>query len=231
VLVAEHLGVRYGAAPAVRDVSLSLAPGEVVAILGPNGAGKTSTLRAISGLVAHAGAVTVDGHPVTSAHQARAAGVVHVPQGRGLFRQLTVAQNLALGAYLDRGGREAAVAGARRRIPELDRWLGRRVASLSGGEQVLVALGRLLAARPRYALVDELTLGLAPITCDRVDAELARLRDDGVALIVVDQHPGRALGLAERAVVLERGVAVATGTPDELGDGEDLVRRYLGARA
>jgi branched-chain amino acid transport system ATP-binding protein len=231
VLVAEAIAVRYGAVAAVRDLSVSVAPGQVLAILGPNGAGKSSTLRALSGLVPHGGIVSADGRPIASPHEARVAGVVHVPQGRGLFRQLTVAQNLALAQYLDRSARDAAITQARRRIPELDRWMGRRVSTLSGGEQVLVALGRLLAARPRYALVDELTLGLAPIATDRVEAELARLRDEGVGIVLVDQHSNRALALADRAVLLERGVTVAAGPPAELGDGEELVRRYLGARA
>jgi branched-chain amino acid transport system ATP-binding protein len=220
VLVADTLEVTYGAVRAVRGVSISVAPGEVVALLGPNGAGKTSTLRGISRLVAGGGVVTVDGQRITTPHEARAAGIIHVPQGRGLFRRLTVEQNLALGAYGDRRSeREGAVDAALMRLPELNAWRRRRLGSLSGGEQILVALARLLAGRPRYALLDELTLGLSPVAGERFDAELEKLAADGVGIVLVDQYAGHALRLAERAVVLERGRVVATGTPASLDGG------------
>jgi branched-chain amino acid transport system ATP-binding protein len=211
VLRARDLSVRYGAATAVRGLSFALNPGSVLAVLGRNGAGKTSTLRAVSGLVRHEGDVTVDDEPVRTPDDAVACGVAHVPQGRGLFRRLSVRQNVELGAPAARGERGAAIAAAVARIPELDAWWNRRVGTLSGGEQVIVALGRLIAARPRFALVDELSLGLAPIARDRVDDELRRLRDDGCGVVVVDQHAPRALAFADDVLVLERGAPAFAG--------------------
>jgi branched-chain amino acid transport system ATP-binding protein len=205
VLRADDIEVHYGGVVAVRGVSLSVRAGEVLAVLGPNGAGKTSLLRAVSGLVRHSGRVNLDDIAIDTPDRSFGHGIVHVPQGRGLFRRLTVAQNISLGAA--RKGSES-IALAVERIPELETWWRRRVGSLSGGEQVLVALGRLIAGRPRFALVDELSLGLAPIARDRVDDELRTLVADGVGLVLVDQHAPRALDLADRVIVLERGSAV-----------------------
>ena len=230
MLVADHLAVRYGAVDAVRDVSLAVAPGQVLALLGPNGAGKTSTLAALSGIVAHDGSVTVDGCHVESPVAARAAGVVQLPEGRGLFGRLTVTQNLALAAYgRGRQAATAAVATAERLVPELAGWRGRRVATLSGGEQALVALGRLLAGEPRYALLDEPAVGLAPLAVDRLLGELDVLRDQGVGVLLVEQYAQRALALADRVVVLERGTVAYDGDPAGVGEPEALVRSYLAA--
>lgn len=230
MLRARDLTVRYGAVIAVRGVSLDVAPGAVLAVLGPNGAGKTSLLRAVSGLVRHSGDVTVDDAPIGSPDAAVRAGVMHVPQGRGLFRRLSVRQNIALAAS---GGshaeRDRSAAEAAQRIPELERWWARRVGSLSGGEQVLVALARLIASHPRYALVDELSLGLAPVARDRVDDELRRLRDDGVGIVVVDQHAPRALSLADDVLVLERGSIAAAGRARD-ADPDRIAGLALGVR-
>ena len=227
MLRADDVRVRYGAVTAVRGVSLSVAPGSALAVLGPNGAGKTSLLSAISGLVTSTGDVSADDAPITSPERAIAAGVVHVPQGRGLFRRLTVRQNIELAAHGSRSDRAAAIDSGAERIDELRTWWNRRVGTLSGGEQVLVALGRLIVARPRYALVDELSLGLAPIARDRVDDELRRLRDDGGGLVVVDQHAPRALALADDVLVLERG-AVAFAGPAREADPERVASLALG---
>jgi branched-chain amino acid transport system ATP-binding protein len=227
VLRADDVRVRYGAVAAVRGVSFSVAPGSALAVLGPNGAGKTSLLSAVSGLVARTGDVTLDDTPITSPERSIAAGVVHVPQGRGLFRRLTVRQNVELAAAGGRARRAAAIESGADRIPELRTWWNRRVGTLSGGEQVLVALGRLLVARPRYALIDELSLGLAPIARDRADAELRRLRDDGVGLVIVDQHSPRALALADEVLVLERGAAAFAG-PARKADPERIASLALG---
>ena len=230
MLRARDLTVRYGAVIAVRGVSIGVATGEVLAVLGPNGAGKTSLLRAISGLTRHSGDVDVDGAAVSSPADAVRAGVMHVPQGRGLFRRLTVAQNIDLAAAGDRGTERAeSFAGAAARIPEVDAWRSRRVGSLSGGEQVLVALARLIASRPRYALIDELSLGLAPVARDRVDDEIRRLRDDGVGIVLVDQHAPRALALADDVCVLERGNVTSAGRARET-DPQRIAGLALGVR-
>jgi branched-chain amino acid transport system ATP-binding protein len=231
VLLARDVSVAYGGVRAVSGLSLSVAPGEVVALLGPNGAGKTSALRAISGLCPHQGVVTVDGMPVFDPAAARRAGVVHVPQGRGLFRRLTVAQNLSLGAYEQPGpARRAALSEAEAVLPELRSWWRRRVGTLSGGEQVLVALGRLVAGRPAYALLDEPALGLSPVAVDRLYAELSRLAGAGVGILLVEQYAARALTLAGRVVVVDRGRVTFAGTAEEAGEAGDLVAAYLTAR-
>jgi branched-chain amino acid transport system ATP-binding protein len=231
VLVARDLSVAYGGVRAVSGLSLSVAPGQVVALLGPNGAGKTSALRAISGLCPHQGTVTVDGLPVSDPAAARRAGVVHVPQGRGLFRRLTVAQNLSLGAYGQPGpAMRAALSEAEAVLPELRGWWRRRVGTLSGGEQVLVALGRLVAGRPAYALLDEPALGLSPVAVDRLYAELSRLAGAGVGILLVEQYAARALALADRVVVVDRGRVTFEGTAAEAGEAGDLVAAYLAAR-
>lgn len=228
MLEARDISVSYGAVRAVRSVSVDVVPGELVAVLGANGAGKTSTLAAISGLVPHGGDVTVDGALISTPVDAWRAGVAHVPQGRGLFRRLTVAQNLALGAYGRSPARvEASIQGALERLPELARWLPRSLRSLSGGEQALVALGRLLVAQPRYALLDEPTLGLAPVAVDRLYAEIARLTEAGIGVLAVEQYAPRALAVADRVVVIERGAVSFAGTPAGAGSAEDLVSAYL----
>lgn len=232
MLAVEDLSVAYGGVRAVSGLSFSVEPGEVLALLGPNGAGKTSTLRAVSGLVPHSGSVTVDGAVVAHPTAGRRAGVVHVPQGRGLFRRLTVAQNLALGAYGERAPAvREAVAQAATHIPELQTWSVRRVGSLSGGEQALVALGRLLAGRPRFALLDEPALGLSPVAVDRLYDEVATLAGTGVGVVLVEQYAARALALADRVVVLERGRPTFSGPAAEAGAADDLVAAYLGGRS
>ena len=231
MLEGRDLTVAYGGVQAVAGVSLRLEPGEVTAVLGPNGAGKTSVLRAISGVVPHGGTVSVDGLVVSDPADLRSLGVVHVPQGRGLFRRLTVAQNLALGAY-GRPGDEVrrAVASAEDRFPSLRQWRGRLVGSLSGGEQVIVALARLLVGAPRFALLDELSLGLAPTAVDRLYEEIRRLSDEGVGILLVEQYAPRALAVADRVIALQRGSVAWSGSPADLGGAEQFLKDYLGAR-
>jgi branched-chain amino acid transport system ATP-binding protein len=231
VLEGRDLTVAYGGVQAVAGLSLHIEPGRVTALLGPNGAGKTSVLRAISGLVPHGGTVSVDGLVVSDPAVLRSLGVVHVPQGRGLFRRLTVAQNLALGAYGQPAGDvRAAIAEVEERFPQLQQWKARPVGSLSGGEQVIVTLGRLLVGRPRFALLDELSLGLAPVTVDRLYDEIAALRNGGVGILLVEQYPARALAVADQVVALERGAVAWSGAPADLGGAEQIMKDYLGAR-
>ncbi|HEX6381688.1 MAG TPA: ATP-binding cassette domain-containing protein [Acidimicrobiia bacterium] len=231
MLEARELNVAYGGVQAVVDLSLRIEPGRITALLGPNGAGKTSVLRAISGLMPHGGSVAVDGVVVSDPEVLRSLGVIHVPQGRGLFRRLTVAQNLALGAY----GRPAAevrraIADVENRFEHLARWKSRPVGSLSGGEQVIVTIGRLLVGNPRFALLDELSLGLAPVAVDRLYDEILALRDQGVGILLVEQYPARALAVADEVVALERGSLSWSGIPAELGGAEQIMKDYLGAR-
>ncbi|MFP5327446.1 MAG: ABC transporter ATP-binding protein [Acidimicrobiia bacterium] len=230
MLEARELTVRYGAVPAVQGVSVSVPPAKVVALLGANGAGKTSTLAAITGLLPHGGDVRIDGEPVNDPATARARGIVHVPQGRGLFRRMTVEQNLVLGGFGQRRRViDERVREAQARIPEAAAWAGRRVGSLSGGEQALVALARLVVGAPRFALLDEPALGLSPVAADRLYEEVARLREDGVGILLVEQYAPRALAIADEAVVLEHGRVVREGPPETMGSAEELVATYLEA--
>jgi branched-chain amino acid transport system ATP-binding protein len=231
VLEGRELSVAYGGVQAVVDLSLRIEPGRITALLGPNGAGKTSVLRAISGLVPHGGTVSVDGLVVSDPAVLRSLGVIHVPQGRGLFRRLTVAQNLALGAYGRPAGEvRRAVADVEDRFPLLRRWRARPVGSLSGGEQVIVTLGRLLVGGPRFALLDELSLGLAPVAVDRLYDEILALRDGGVGVLLVEQYAARALTVADQVVALQRGTVAWSGPPAELGGADQFTKDYLGAR-
>jgi branched-chain amino acid transport system ATP-binding protein len=231
VLAARDLSVAFGGVQAVAGLSLDIEPGRITALLGPNGAGKTSVLRAMSGLVPHGGTVSVDGLVVSDPAVLRSLGVVHVPQGRGLFRRLTVAQNLALGAYGQPAGAvRRTIADVEQRFPQLQGWRNRTVGSLSGGEQVIVTLGRLLVGQPRFALLDELSLGLAPVTVDRLYDEIRALRDNGVGVLLVEQYPARALAVADHVVALQRGTVAWSGAPSELGGAEQIMKDYLGAR-
>ncbi len=230
MLEGQQLSVFYGAIRAVSDVDVTVVPGQVTVILGANGAGKTTTLGAISGMLDHSGTVTVDGAPVTTPADARQRGVVPVVQGRGLFRGLTVEQNMRLGAYGEpRRAARDAIAEAIDHIPEVGQWMRRKVGSLSGGQQALVALARLMAGRPKYALLDEPTLSLSPVAVDRLYRELHRLVEQGVGLLLVEQYVPRALSLAHRLVVLERGRTIYSGDPQGAGEAQDLVAAYLGS--
>ena len=206
----------YGPAAVLRGVTLHVDPGEVVALLGPNGAGKTTTLLTISGLVSpRSGRVAVLGDPPprrSHAHQLTARGVVHVPENRGLFSQLTVRQNLLLGPHAGRVEVDEAVA----LMPELGPLLERRTGLLSGGEQQMLALARALVARPRVLLIDEMSLGLAPVIVERLLPFARHAADNGTAVLLVEQHTDLALTVADRAYVLVHGEVALEGEADHL---------------
>jgi branched-chain amino acid transport system ATP-binding protein len=232
LLEVTDLTVAYGAVVAVRGVSLTVAPGETLAILGANGAGKTSLLRAITGLEpVRSGTVRLDGQDVTGARPHRIARqrVAHVPDNRGLFPTLTVAENLRMGLY--GAGREAAGDAAREEVFDLFPILRERVdqptGTMSGGQQQMLTIARALVQDPRLLLIDEMSMGLAPAIVDELFAIIRRLKERGIAVVLVEQFVGQALGVADSVVVLEQGRVVASGTPDELA-GNDLAAAYLG---
>ncbi|MCW2778427.1 MAG: transporter related [Frankiales bacterium] len=234
LLEVRGLRVTYGGVVAVRDVSLSVRPGEVLAVLGANGAGKTSTLRAVSGLVRPAaGEVLLDGASLrgTSPEAVARQGVAHVPAGRGIFPTLSVADNLRMGLYgTGRDGTpdgRAAVEEVLESFPILRERQAQAAGTMSGGQQQQLALGRALVQRPRLLLVDEMSMGLSPTVVADLFALVAGLRDRGLAVVMVEQFVGQALQVADRAVVLEQGQVVASGTPDELSS-DDLAAAYLG---
>lgn len=223
---------RYGQVKALHGVSLSVDKGEIVAVLGGNGAGKTTTLRAVSGLVDHSGEVVFDGTPIARASPERVArlGIAHVPEGRGIFQELSVWDNLRLGAYIRRNGSlQADYERMRGYFPWLEDRRDQQAGTLSGGEQQMLALSRALMARPRMLLLDEPSLGLAP----KVVAEIFRIvrelnEKDGLTVLVVEQNARIALRSAARAYVLEVGRVALEGTSDELARNESVRKSYLG---
>ncbi len=231
LLELDGITARYGPVQALHGVSLEVSEGEVVAVLGANGAGKTTTLRAISGTVSRSGTITLAGKPLKGGPEAAArAGIAHVPEGRGTFVDLTVTENLRLGAYTRR---DREVKTDIQRIAEYFPWItergGQRAGTLSGGEQQMLALGRALMGRPRLLLLDEPSLGLAPMIVREFFRIVRRLNEEeGLTVLVVEQDARIALNASQRAYVLEVGRVALTGTSDELGDDENVRRSYLG---
>ena len=221
---------RYGAVKVLHGIALEVGAGELVAVLGANGAGKTTTLRAVSGTVRRTGDVIFDGHKLPRRPDAAArAGIAHVPEGRGTFSELSVWENLRLGAYTRRG----SVKDDARRVfdyfPRLEERKGQQAGTLSGGEQQMLALGRAMMARPRLVLLDEPSLGLAPMLVKEIFDALDKMkREDGAAVLVVEQNANLALAHAVRAYVLEVGHVVVSGASERLRANESVRRSYLG---
>jgi branched-chain amino acid transport system ATP-binding protein len=214
---------------ALHGVSLDVGESEFVAVLGANGAGKTTTLRAVSGTVRRSGDVRLAGKKLRTPEGAARAGIAHVPEGRGTFAQLSVWDNLRLGAYRRRGSLKEDAQRVFGLFPVLERRRGQQAGTLSGGEQQMLALGRALMSRPRLLLLDEPSLGLAPLVVKEIFDVLAKLNsDEGTAVLVVEQNANLALAAAARAYVLEVGRVVVEGTSDELRANESIRRSYLG---
>ena len=223
---------RYGGLQALHGINLSVGEGEVVAVLGANGAGKTTTLRAISGTVRTSGELVFAGGRLPRRPEAVArAGVAHVPEGRGTFVELTVEENLRLGAYVrrDRAGVKADQERVLKRFPILADRRRQAAGSLSGGEQQQLALARALMQRPRLLLLDEPSLGLAPILVTELFRVIGELNEEeGLSVLVVEQNATLALAASSRAYVLEVGRVAVAGTSDELRRNESVRRSYLG---
>jgi branched-chain amino acid transport system ATP-binding protein len=215
---------------ALHGISLEVGQGELVAVLGANGAGKTTTLRAVSGTVRRSGDVIFDGAKLPRRPDAAArAGIAHVPEGRGTFSELSVWENLRLGAYTRRGGIKEEAQRVFKYFPRLEERKGQQAGTLSGGEQQMLALGRAMVARPKLVLLDEPSLGLAPMLVKEIFDRLERMRaDEGIAVLVVEQNANLALEHAARAYVLEVGNVVVSGASDELRANESVRRSYLG---
>ena len=231
ILELERVEARYGAVQALHGVSLTVGEGEIVAVLGGNGAGKTTTLRAISGLVSTSGEVRFAGERITRTSPERAAriGIAHVPVGRGIFQELTVRENLRLGAYLRRDGFEEGFERARGYFPWLENRQEQQAGTLSGGEQQMLALARALMSRPRLLLLDEPSLGLAPLVVRELFEIVTELNGkEGLAVLVVEQNAKLALRSSNRAYVLEVGRVALEGESAELAEDESVRKAYLG---
>jgi branched-chain amino acid transport system ATP-binding protein len=222
----------YGPVKALHGVSLRVDEGEIVAVLGANGAGKTTALRAVSGLVRHSGEIVFDRKRIERASPERVArlGIAHVPEGRGIFAELSVLENLRLGSYVRRNGSwKAELARVTGYFPWFEGRGDQQAGTLSGGEQQMLALGRALMARPRLLLLDEPSLGLAPLVVRELFAIVSELNEkEGLTVLVVEQNARLALRTASRAYVLEVGRVALEGSSDELGRNEAVRRSYLG---
>jgi branched-chain amino acid transport system ATP-binding protein len=232
VLKVEAIDVAYGEIRALKGVGLEVGHGEIVTLLGNNGAGKTTTLKTISGLLRPTrGSITLEAESLVgmAPHAIVSRGVAHVPEGRRIFNRLTVRENLMMGAYLraDRG-----VAADLERVFALFPRLAERTAqvagTLSGGEQQMLAIGRALMASPRVLLLDEPSMGLAPVLVEQIFDTITDINRQGMTILLVEQNAAMALSIAHRGYVLETGSIALAGTAAELADNADVRRAYLG---
>lgn len=233
LLELEGVNAFYGRIQALRQVSIEVAKGEVVALIGSNGAGKTTTLRTISGLMhPNAGTIRFDGQDISHTRPSRVVelGISQSPEGRRLFPRMTVADNLFMGAYTrnDRSGITADMDRVFKLFPRLQERRNQIAGTLSGGEQQMLAMGRSLMAKPKLLMLDEPSLGLAPILVETIFNIVREINAQGTTVLLVEQNAHKALEVSNRAYVLETGVIVQTGTGRDLLASEEVQKAYLG---
>jgi branched-chain amino acid transport system ATP-binding protein len=232
ILEVDRIDVFYGRIQALRGVSLHVDEGEVVTLIGANGAGKTTTLRAISGLTpASAGAIRLRGENIThlQAEDIVPKGIGHAPEGRRIFSRMTVRENLELGAYIRRDGQSRAdMERVFTLFPRLRERQGQLGGTLSGGEQQMLCIARALMSRPKVLLLDEPSLGLAPLMVDTIFQVIREINGEGTTILLIEQNALKALGVAARGYVLETGRIVKEGTSKALLESPDVQRAYLG---
>ncbi len=233
MLDVEDLHVYYGEIHALKGISLRVGQGEIVALLGNNGAGKTTTLRTISGLLRpRRGRVLVEGRPIHTLppHEIVACGVAHSPEGRRIFSRMTVMENLQMGAYSRKNKQHLGEDYERvfELFPRLKERISQKGGTLSGGEQQMLAMGRALMARPRILLLDEPSMGLAPILVEQIFETVSDINKQGTTILLVEQNAAIALSVAHRGYVLETGSIALTGEAAALSEHPDVQRAYLG---
>ena len=232
MLEVRNLRGGYGAVEVLRGIDLEIRAGEIVAVLGSNGAGKSTLNNTVCGLIpSFAGSIRFEEREITHVRSSDivAAGLVQVPEGRRVFPDLSVRENLLLGSYRrGRAHRDRNVERVRAVFPRLSGRMSQRAGTLSGGEQQMLAIGRGLMAEPRLLILDEPSLGLAPLLIEEMFALIARLNAEGLAILLVEQNVGQSLEVARRAYVLENGTCACHGTPAELLARSELKRAYLG---
>ena len=229
----EDLNVHYGAIWALKGINLTVGEGEIVSLIGANGAGKSTTLRAISGVIkASSGGISFQGEEITKvpAHDVVKMGIAQVPEGRRVFANLSVLENLELGAYIrkDTKGIKQDLDDVLDRFPRLQERIGQVAGTLSGGEQQMLAIGRALMTRPKLMLLDEPSMGLAPLLVKEIFSIIEEINQEGTTILLVEQNARMALQVASRAYVLETGRIVLDGPAKELAQNEDVKKAYLG---
>jgi branched-chain amino acid transport system ATP-binding protein len=225
------LQVRYGAIAAIKGISFSVREGEIVALLGANGAGKTTTQKTISGMLRPAaGSITFAGQRIDGIppHELINLGICHVPEGRHVFPRMTVAENLSMGAFRFRAPDEDLLAHVLELFPRLQERYGQQAGTLSGGEQQMLAIGRALMGKPRLLLLDEPSMGLAPLIVEQIFEIVRGINAEGVSILLVEQNARQALTLADRGYVLETGELVLSGSGRELLADDRIRAAYLG---
>ncbi len=233
MLKVEDINVYYGAIHAIKGISIEVNDGEIVALIGSNGAGKSTTMRTISGLMRpKTGKVTMDGIDLTSvpAHKIVGMGLCQVPEGRHVFANMTVLENLELGAYLrnDKDGIAKDMEDVFEKFPRLRERKDQVAGTLSGGEQQMLAMGRALMSRPKILLLDEPSMGLAPLLVKEIFNIIKEINASGTTILLVEQNANMALSIADKAYVLETGRITLSGTAKELASSEEVRKAYLG---
>ena len=231
MLKVDNINVYYGQIHILKDVSIEVKKGEIVALIGANGAGKTTTLRTISGLLrSKTGRIEFNGEDIshTEAHKLVSKGIAHVPEGRHVFLQMTVQENLEMGAYTNASYTKEGIADVYQRFPRLKHRRNQIAGTLSGGEQQMLAMGRALMSRPHLMMLDEPSMGLAPILVQQIFDIIKELHAAGTTILLVEQNAEMALEIANRAYVLESGRIKLSGTGEELAKSDEIKKAYLG---
>ena len=233
MLKVENLNVYYGVIHALKGVSFEVNEGEVIALIGANGAGKTTILHTVTGLLeAKSGSIDFEGHDLikTPAHKIVALGMAHVPEGRRIFQQLSVLENLKLGAFTRKDKEEIAsdLKKIYERFPRLEERKNQIAGTLSGGEQQMLAMGRALMSKPKIILMDEPSMGLSPLLVSEIFNIIESIRKSGTTVLLVEQNAKKALSVADRAYVLETGKIVLSGRAEELMNNDSIKKAYLG---
>ncbi|EDZ46692.1 branched-chain amino acid ABC transporter [Rhodobacterales bacterium Y4I] len=233
LLEVKNIAVNYGKINAIRNISVAVPEGKIVTIIGANGAGKTTTLRAMSGMLpVAAGEITFEGKRIDHlpAHKVAANGIAHVPEGRRVFPDMTAEENLRTGAFLrkDKAAVEADLEDVFTRFPRLRERRAQMAKTMSGGEQQMLAIGRALMSKPRLLLMDEPSMGLAPVIVEEIARIIEEINANGLSVVLVEQNAELALELADYAYVLETGNAAMEGPADELHGNEHVRAAYLG---
>lgn len=231
LLKVDNIQVYYGAIHAIKGISFEVNEGETVALIGANGAGKSTTLKTVSGLMhPKAGTIEFLGRDIShiEAHKLVSQGLAHVPEGRHIFLQMTVQENLEMGAYTQKSGVKEDIADVFRRFPRLKHRKNQIAGTLSGGEQQMLAMGRALMSHPKLLMLDEPSMGLAPILVQQIFDIIKELHEAGTTILLVEQNAEMALAIADRAYVCESGRIVLSGTGAELASSDQIKRAYLG---